>query len=236
MSATNSPTATEEGLSAQMFDANSPVADVFEEGLQAQMPVTNSPTATALEEGLSAQISDANSPVAVVAENPSTAIVPVSEAVNNTGVPTYSNTEVDVPLEFDSTENIADELSPPSSHYESDSISLPVRGEEVVASHVDNTLPVSATTSVSRIVAPTINTHPRLQEAKQTANTYFFVDQKWNGFCVMYPDMCFFKVWHAGGSSSTFGVVSVEGNSASGASAAAKISIGPSDLDCMWTC
>ncbi|KAL4273646.1 hypothetical protein GQ457_13G003690 [Hibiscus cannabinus] len=41
---------------------------------------------------------------------------------------------------------------------------------------------------------------------------------------------------HAGGSSSTFGAVSVEGNNASGASAAAKISIGPSELDCMWTC
>ncbi|KAL4333776.1 hypothetical protein GQ457_07G016460 [Hibiscus cannabinus] len=149
MSDTNSPTATEEDLSARMPYANSPVVDVSEEGLQAQVPVTNSPTATDLENGLSAQLSDANSPVAVVPENSSTATVPVSEAVNNTGAPTYSNTEVDVPLEFDSTEDIADEFSP---HVESNGISLPARGEEVLASHVDHTLPVSATTSVSRIL------------------------------------------------------------------------------------
>ncbi|KAK8693117.1 hypothetical protein V6N13_070711 [Hibiscus sabdariffa] len=156
-SATNAPTATEESLSAQMSDANSHVADVFEEGLQAQLPVTNSPTATHFEEGLSAQMTDANSPAAVVTENPSTATVPVSEAANNTGVSTYSNTEVDVPLEFDSVENIADELSPHSSRYESDDISLPASGEEEVASPVDNTLPVSETTSVSRIIAPIVN-------------------------------------------------------------------------------
>ncbi|KAK8681389.1 hypothetical protein V6N13_053793 [Hibiscus sabdariffa] len=140
-----------------MSDANSHVADVFEEGLQAQLPVTNSPTATHFEEGLSTQMTDANSHATVVTENPSTATVPVSEAANNTGVPTYSNTEVDVPLEFDSIENIADALSPHSSRYESDDISLPASGEEEVASPVDNTLPVSETTSVSRIITPIIN-------------------------------------------------------------------------------
>ncbi|KAK8672428.1 hypothetical protein V6N13_110798 [Hibiscus sabdariffa] len=131
MSATNSPTATafEEGSSAQMSGANSPVAAVFEEGLQAQMPVTSSP----IVDGNSPTATVSDSPVA--AENPSTATVPVSEAVNNTGVPAYSNSEVDVPLESDSTENIAVKLSPHGSYHESDGDSLSARGEAIFASH-----------------------------------------------------------------------------------------------------
>ncbi|KAL4295317.1 hypothetical protein GQ457_12G015990 [Hibiscus cannabinus] len=140
MSATNASTATEESLSAQMSDenssaaaANSPVADVSEEGVQAQVPISNSPTTTYFEEGLSAQMTGANSPAAVVSKNPSTATVPVSEAADNTGDPIRSKTDMNLPLQFDSIENIAYEHSPHSSHYESDDVSLPASGEGELA-------------------------------------------------------------------------------------------------------
>ncbi|KAK8652676.1 hypothetical protein V6N13_126702 [Hibiscus sabdariffa] len=106
-----------EGSQVHMHAANSPIATILEEGSPVHMSVANSPVATVLEEGSQAQIPVANSPI--VAGNPPIATVPLPKVVDNSGFPTYSHSEVDVPLEFVPTEDIADDLLTPGSHRES---------------------------------------------------------------------------------------------------------------------